>query len=206
MPAILSPPTIPAMYKYHPDAFPMPSHPSTLRADLLRRPSQAQVSDIEHDELRLEDDVAEDGKADSSTALHAAETLALHAARRVVHVAAGHGAAIVARAEGPVRQVGVAVEDVAAGRLGVARARDLVPVGGDDVVREEEESGSCVRNGGVVCFLEGAVADRKARGSEFPEAPGRIDGYVRDGAGVLGRVDEAEVVVASGTFEEVGGE
>jgi hypothetical protein len=40
----------------------------------------------------------------------------------------------------------------------------------------------------------------------LPEAVGAVDGGVGDGAGVLGAVDEAEVVGAGGALPQVGGE
>ena len=161
---------------------------------------------IEDDELALEPDIAEDVEADPGIRLHAAEALPVGRGRGVVDVAARDGARIGADGEAEVGQGGGAGEDVAAVGLAVGGALDLLVVGGDDRVVDEEEGGACVSDG-----LDGggdgfSRADGVAGGGVAPEALGVVDGDVGDGAGVFGVVDVAEVVVTGGALLEVGGE
>ncbi len=72
-----------------------------------------------------------------------------------------------------IRERGGAVEDVAALRLVVGCALDLLVVGGDDGGGEVEQGGACVGDG-VADAAGGAVggADAVAAGGELPEAVG----------------------------------
>ena len=79
-------------------------------------------------------------------------------------------------------------------------------VGGDDVVGEEEEGGSCVGDGGDGGSDGGRGADGVAGGGEAPEPLAVVYGGVGDVARILCVVNVAEVVGARFAFEEVGGE
>lgn len=86
----------------------------------------------------------------------------------------------------------------------VGGAGDLLVVGGDNLVVQEEEGGAGVGNtldGGA-----GLRANLVAVGGEFPEALGVVDVGVGQGAGVLGAVNEAEVVGAGGIVLQGDGE
>lgn len=93
----------------------------------------------EDDELRFQEDVAEDGEADAGVALDAAEAGPGCGGGGVVHVRAGHGGRVAADAEADVRQRCGAVEYVAAVGLAVGGTGDLGVVCGDDVVVGQEQ-------------------------------------------------------------------
>lgn len=90
-------------------------------------------------------------------------------------------------------------------------AGDLGVVGLDDGVRGVDEGGAGVGDGVDAARHECAATDGVAGAGELPEALGAVDGDVVDGAGVLGRVDDTEVVCTSSVVfqvssEETGGE
>lgn len=152
---------------------------------------------VEDDESGLEGDVAVDGEADAAVGLEAAEAAGAGlVGGGVVDVLAGDGDGGITGAEGEVGEVGVAGEDVAALGLVDLGAVDLLVVGVDDGVGEEGEGGAGVGNaadGGAVHV-----------GGEAPESLAVVDIDVGDVAGVLGVVDDAEVVGAGGVVLEIG--
>lgn len=97
-------------------------------------------------------------------------------------------------------------EGVSALRGIVPRATDLAVVSRDNALRHEQQRGARVGDGVNGGGHEVGRADGVSGAGELPEAVGRVDGHVRDGARVLARVDEAEVVAARLAFHQVGRE
>ena len=161
---------------------------------------------VKDHELRLEEDVAEDGLPDAVVALEPAEAAPALGRGRVVHVAPRHDGRVAFDLQGQVRQGGGAVEDVPAVALAVGGAGHLGVVGRDEVVGEEEQAGSRVRDRGDALADGGPGADGVPARGEAPEPLGVVHGGVGDVAGVLARVDVAEVVAAGLAFLQVGGE
>jgi hypothetical protein len=64
------------------------------------------------------------------------------------------------------------------------------------VVIQQEESGAGVSNTGHGLAVGLTASDGIAAGGEAPETLAAINGGVGDGTGVLGSVNEAEVVLA----------
>ena len=157
--------------------------------------------------LALEEDVAEDVQAEAVVGLDAAEAGA--AAGRdgsVVDELAGHGLGDAADGDGEVGQRGRAREDVAALVAVDLGAADLGVVGAGDGSVDVDQGGASVGDALDVGADGGGGADRVACGGEAPEALAVVDGGVGDGTGVLGAVDEAEVVGTGGVVLEVDGE
>lgn len=148
----------------------------------------------------LEENVAKDGELQAVVGLDAAEALGATRGREV-DVATGDDEGLAVDGDVEVGQLGAAGEDVAALVAVVRGARDARVVVVDDVVGEEHERGAGVGDGGAdgACRA-GRGTDAVAAGGELPEAVGAVDGCVGDGAGVLGAVDEAEVVGAGGAL------
>ena len=157
--------------------------------------------------LALEEDVAEDVQAEAVVGLDAAEAGAA-AGRdgRVVDELAGYGLGDAADGDGEVGQRGRAREDVAALVAVDLGAADLGVVGAGDGSVDVDQGGASVGDALDVGADGGGGADRVACGGEAPEALAVVDGGVGDGTGVLGAVDEAEVVGAGGALLQVGGE
>lgn len=154
----------------------------------------------------LEEDVAEDGELQAVVGLDAAEALGA-AGGGEVDVAAGDDKGLAVDSDVEVGESGGAGEDVAALVAVVGGARDARVVGVDDVVGEEHEGGAGVGDGGADgAGCGGGGSDAVAAGVELPEAVGAVDRSVGDRTGVLGAVNEAEVVGAGGTLLQVGGE
>lgn len=161
---------------------------------------------IEDDELRLQEDVAEDGLADAIVALETAEAAPALGGGCVVEVASRHHGGVAFDLEGEVGQGGGAGEDVSAVGLAVGGSRDLRVVGGDDVVWEEEKGGSRVGDGRDALRDGGSGADGVPARGEAPEPLGVVDSGVGNVARVLAGVDVAEVVATELTLLQVGGE
>lgn len=154
----------------------------------------------------LKEDVTEDRHANTIVGLDTAVASAT-AGRSKVDVAARDDESLAADSDVEVGQRGAAREDVAALGAAVRRAGDLGVVGLDGGVGDEEEGGASVGDGSAdAAGGGGGGADAVATGGELPEALTAVDGDVGDGAGVLGAVDEAEVVAAGFALLEVDGE
>ena len=69
-------------------------------------------------------------------------------------------------------------------------------VGGDDIVGEEEEGGSCVGDGGDGGSDGAGGADGVAGGSKAPEPLAVVHGGIGDVSRIFGVVNVAEVVGA----------
>ena len=79
-------------------------------------------------------------------------------------------------------------------------------VGRDDGVGEEKKCGARVGNCSVRAGDDGLAADGVSSSGELPETVGRVDIDVGDGASVLGRINIAKVVRASGTLLQIDSE
>lgn len=160
---------------------------------------------VEDGVLGLQEDVTEDGEAEARVALDTAVAGgAAGGDGGVVDDGAGHDGIVGADGDGEVGQGGGAVEDVAAILRALLSAGDLLVVGSDDIGGEHHEGGAGVGNtldGGA-----GGAADLVAIRGEHPEALRAVDGLVGNGAGVLGAVDEAEVIGAGSVVLQAGGE
>ena len=161
---------------------------------------------IEDDELRLEEDITEDGLSDAVIALETTEAAPTLGSGRVVHVASGHHGSVAFDLEREVGEGGGAAEDVSTVRLAVGRSGDLSVVGGDEVVGEEEKGSSGVGDGGDALADGGSGANGVPAGCEAPEPLGVVHGGVGDVASVLAGVNVAEVVATGLTLLQVGGE
>ena len=167
--------------------------------------TRAGLSLIENGVDTLEEDVTKDRHANTIVGLNATVASAA-AGRSKVDVAARDDEGLATNSNVEVRQSRAAREDVAALGAAVRRAGDLGVVGLDSGVGDEEEGGAGVSDGGADAAGGGGGANAVAAGGKLPEALAAADGDVGDGAGVLGGVDEAEVVAAGFALLEVDGE
>jgi hypothetical protein len=164
----------------------------------LRRESEtrAALRLIEDGVNSLEENVSKDREAQSLVRLDASKALGT-TSRSKVNVAARDDERLAVDGDVEVGQLCGAREDVAALVAVVRRAADGRVVVVDNIVGEEHKSGAGVGDGGADGPQgAGRGSDAVAAGGELPEAAGAVDGGVGDGAGVLCRVDEAEVVGA----------
>ena len=119
---------------------------STSVVDLsLSGESQLRALRVEDHVLALQEHIAQDGQSQTAVALDTAK--AGGAASRdgsVVDVLARNNGLVVANHDSEVRGVGRARENVATGFLALLSARNLLVVGGDDFVIEEDEGGTGV--------------------------------------------------------------
>lgn len=141
----------------------------------------------------LEEDVAKDAELNAVVGLDASEALGA-AGRGVVDVAAGDGEGLAVDCDVEVGELGGAREDVATLVVVVRCAGDGRVVVVDGLVGEEKEGGASVGDGGANRAGSGRRSDAVTAGVELPESVTAVDWGVGDGAGVLGGVDEAEVV------------
>jgi hypothetical protein len=157
--------------------------------------------------LALEEDVAEDVQAEAVVGLDATEAgAAAGGDGRVVDELSGHGLGDAADGDGEVGEGGRAREDVAALVVVDLGAADLGVVGFCDGSVDVDQGSASVGDALDAGADSGGGADRIACGGEAPEALAVVDGGVGDGTGVLGAVDEAEVVGTGGVVLEVDGE
>lgn len=164
---------------------------------LFRCPSEAQVTAVKHNEGGFQRNITKDIDTNSSAALQAAEaSSACAVGRRKVHVLARDGDGGTPNAKGEVWQRSGALEGITTLGIVVLGTADLGVVGVDDVVIEEKQRGASVGNTGDGLSLERTAADGVAGRREAPEAFAVVNGCVGDGAGVLGTVDVAKVVLA----------
>ena len=161
---------------------------------------------VENNELALEEDIAEDGEADTRVGLDPAEASGAGAiGGGVVDVRAGDGGLVAANGEADVRKSGAAGVSVAALLLVILSAVDTAVVVRDDIIVDEEESGSGVGDG-VADSASIGVADSVAVSGEAPEALAVVHVNIRDVASVGGVVDGAEGVSARLALLEIGSE
>lgn len=163
---------------------------------------------VEDNEHTLEEDVAQNSEANAGVGLDATEARSSSRVDgSVVDVAAWDREGLAANGDMEVGKAGRAAEDVATLLAVVRCAGDLLVVCGDGGSRQVHESGASVGDG-VTDAAGGGVAGthRVATCGEFPEAVGGGHRDVGNGASVLRAVNVAEVVAASGTLLEVGGE
>lgn len=107
--------------------------------------SQLRALRVEDHVLALQENITQDGQSQTAVALDTAK--AGGAASRdgsVVDVLARNNGLVVANHDSEVRGVGRARENVATGFLALLSARNLLVVGGDDFVIEEDEGGTGV--------------------------------------------------------------
>lgn len=148
-----------------------------------------------HDVLALEEDISEDAEANAGVVLDAAE-----AGRRavgdgrIVDVLSGHNLVDAADDGGKRGQSGRAGEHVSTVCGGVGGPCDFGVVGFDDGGGEVQQRGAGVANGVDGGLHDSSGADCVSSRGELPEAVGGVNVDVGQGSGVLGRVDEAEVV------------
>lgn len=168
----------------------------------LRRKANPHVPTIKHSKLRLEEDVTVNGKGQSLVVLNPTkaqrpgrEGIALQ--RRELDNVTGNDSAIPVDDGGEGRQVLATVKHDAARLRVVLRRWHRGVVGLHSLRRDQHQRGACVRDGLVRQLYRRAIADGDAGRAELPEALRGVDGDEVDGAGELGLVDEAEVVVAS---------
>jgi hypothetical protein len=161
---------------------------------------------IEDSVNALEENVSKDRHANTVVGLNTTVASAA-TGRSKVNVAARNNESLATDSNVEVGKSSAAREDVAALGAAVRRAGDLGVVGLDSGVGDEEKGGAGVSDGGAdAAGGGGGGADAVAAGGELPEALAAADGDVGDGAGVLGGVDEAEVVAAGCALLEVDGE
>lgn len=184
----------------------------------LRGKSESGAISVKHNVLALEEDVAEDGLADALVGLNATEAVVRTVANRgVVDQAAGDNGGVAVDDCGEAGELRVAGEDVAASLGVVLGSLDLLVVGLDDIVGEEEEGGASVlwehvRTSFLIYSLLGSQhtsnannglraalgANGIAIGGELPEALGVVYVGVGERTSVLGLVDVAKVKGARG--------
>lgn len=126
---------------------------------------------------------------------------------RVVEVRAGNDSIISADSQGQIRERDVARIDVSAIDVRESCVHDRLVVRVGVGVRKHEKGGTSVGNSGnsrVGVYL--AVANTNTRDLEAPVALGVVDRNSRDGAVVLGSIDEAKVVGAGLALLQVDGE
>lgn len=172
------------------------------RKPKLRSPRRV----VEDHELRLEEDIAEDGLSDAIVALETTEAASTLRCGCVVQVATGDDGRVAFDLESEVGKAGAAGEDVATVRLAVGGSGDLTVVGGDEVIGEEEEGSSGVGDGGDALGDRASGTNGVAAGGEAPESLGVVDSRVGDVSSVLAGVDVAEVVATGLALLQVGGE
>ncbi|KAB8437335.1 hypothetical protein FH972_025015 [Carpinus fangiana] len=150
---------------------------------LLGSEANAGTLAVKDNVLALEEDIAEDVEADAGAALDAAEAGASAGVDgSVVDVAAGRGALGAVDGDGEAGEGLGAREGVATLLVIVGRAADLLVVGVDNGVLDEDESGAGVGNGGAEAAEAGAAGIGGAR-VEGPEALAGVDGRIGQGAG-----------------------
>lgn len=151
---------------------------------------------IEDNVLGLEEDVTEDVDTNVTSGLETTEALATLLG--VVEVLAGNSGGVRANGDLEVRESGRAVKDPATLGLGVLGTADLLVVGGDGAVVQEEQGGTGVGNtlDGATSGLDLGVTNADGVGGEAPEALAVVDISVGKLASVLGGVDESKVVRA----------
>lgn len=156
----------------------------------------------------LEEDVTEDGEANTRVRLDTAEAgRASVVGWGVVDVAAWNGEGGASDGDNKVRERGGAREDVATVRLAVGGSVDVRVVRGDGGVWEVHEGGAGVGNGGANAAAGGvARSSAVSVGGELPEAVGLVDVGVGNAAFVCGGVNEAKVVASSLASLQLGGE
>ena len=161
---------------------------------------------IKDDELRLEEDVTEDGLSDAGIALETTEAAPAFGSGGVVHEVAGHNGRVAFDLEGQIGEGGAAREDVSTVGLAVGRSRHLRIVVRHEVVGQEEKRSSRVSDGGDALADGRSGADRVSAAGKAPEALGVVHRGVGDVASVLARVNVAKVVATGLTLPQVGGE
>lgn len=150
---------------------------------------------IEDDQSSLEGNVAKDVDTDTGAALDAAEASgATRGDGAVVDDLAGDGDAGGADAEGECWRGGAAGEHVAAVRVAVLGAADLLVVGADDGSGEVQQGRASVSDAVDRGRHKGPRAHRVSGTNELPEALAGGHRGVGDGPGVGAVVNEAEVV------------
>lgn len=177
------------------------SPPSQIlsRESKLRSPSRI----TKDDELRLEEDITEDGQSNPSVALKPTEAAAARRGGCVIHIASRHNGLIAFDAESEVGEVGRAREDVTTISLAVGRSRHLRVIVRDEVIWQEEKGCSGVGDGGEAVADCGSRANRVPASCEGPEALRVVHSGVGDLASVLARVNIAEVVASRRTLLQV---
>lgn len=110
---------------------------------------------VENDVLALEEDITEDGEANSRVALDTTEALgATSRDGSVVDVLAGNNGVVATNGHSEVRQSGGAREDVATSRVAVLGTGNLLVVGGNNRVREQEEGGTSIYMSQEISYTE----------------------------------------------------
>lgn len=171
----------------------------------LSSETKARAVGVEDNILALQEDITKDREAQTRVALDTTE--ALGGALRdggVVDQITRNDSIIAGDGNREVRQGSRAIEGVATSRGVRSSTADLLVVGGDDLIIEQQEGGTGVSN-----TLDGAAglgADLVAVSGEAPEALRAVDISVGQGSGVLGLVSEAEVVGAGGVVLQGDGE
>ena len=155
----------------------------------------------------LEEDVAEDVEANGLVGLNTAKACAAATGNGgVVNELSGHSLGNATDGDGEVGQSSRAREYVAA-LCGVdLGAGDLGVVCLCDSRVDVNQSGTCVDDTGDTRLDSCCRADRVSGCAESPETLAGVDIDVGNGAGVLSRVDEAEVVGTSGMVLKVNSE
>ena len=173
-------------------------HPYLSHANLLLSETKTRgaLRLIEDSVDALEEDVTEDGEANTSVSLDTAEAgRAGGVGGSVVDVRARDDEELATDVDVEGREGGGAGEDVATVSAAALGAGDLGVVGTDSGGGEVEEAGAGVGDRVTDrASSGGGCADAVAASSELPEAVGCGDRDVGDGASVLGAVDVAEVV------------
>ena len=179
------------------------------------------LTTLENDKLGLEEDITVNRKGEALGTLQAAVAplgagKVVGIGRRVLDQVTGETSLVRADVQDQIGQLGVAREDVAAVVVVGAGLGDLGVVSVDDGLREHEQGGTGVGDGGVGHGLEdagfvvgleaGDVGGGQGEAADFelPETAGGVDFYKRNRADELGGVDEAEVVVARLGLIEIG--
>ena len=180
-------------------SYPVPTSQILSRESKLRSPSRI----AKDNELRLEEDITEDGQSNPSIALKPTEAAAAPRGGCVVHIVSRHNSLIVFDSESEVGEGGGAREDVTTVSLAVGRSRHLGVIVRHEVVWQEEEGSSGVGDGGEAVADCGSRTNRVPAGREGPEALRVVHSCVGDLASVLARVNIAEVVASGRTLLQV---
>ena len=160
---------------------------------------------VENNELTLEENVTEDGDANTVAGLDATEAIR-STSSCVVDVFTGNNGLVRTDTEGEVRESGRAGENVSTLTFVIFGSFDSLVVCGDGVIGYKKEGGSGVSDGVKAGGLEWSTADAVTWTCELPETFGIIYIGVGDRASVLAVVDSTKVIGTSGVVFEVSSE
>lgn len=165
------------------------------------------IGSVKDGEVLLEEDGTQDLLAGTGTALQRTEAQVV-VQLGVLHGGGGDGGnKVVGDGDAEFGQSRGARVDVTAVAVVQFGTGDGGVVGGDDFVVHKQERCARVGDGGAASLaVVGLAIDAGKRRLELPVTLRLVDGGVGDFAGVLGRVDGAELIGSGGILVEVGSE